>query len=103
MRREIPVEPRVLETRPAPPHVHLHDDLTYGVSKAMRKLLPQQAEIIRMVVDEKLTFEQIGSHYGIDRKSAFGRYRRAKESLKKELLKNDTIRELMEDEDTTDS
>jgi len=97
VKRDIPVEPRVLEERAAPPQVRLYDDLEFAVSGALKKLLPQQAEIIRMVVDEKLTFEQIGEHYGIDRKSAWGRYSRAKESLKKELLKNETIKELMSD------
>jgi len=95
-RDEFSEDPRVLESYPVPERTRLRDELNHGVDKAMRKILPRQAEVIRMVVDEKLTFEQIGEHYGIRRNSAHDRYTRAKEALRKELLKDDLIRELME-------
>lgn len=96
-KREVSVDPVILELEAAPPQEKLRDDLATAVDRAMNKLLPRQAEVIRLHVDERLTFEQIAEHYDISRTSAHDRYRRAKDTLRKHLLENPMIEELMSD------
>lgn len=95
-RRDIPTDPARFEERPAhPPEVRLRDDLEYAVSRAMNKLTRQQAEVIRMRTYGKMTFEEIGEARGTDRAAAWRLHDRATKVLRKHLLENETIRELM--------
>lgn len=96
--REISTDPKVLETHQLPTRGLMHEELQLAVDRAMHQLLDRQIDIIRMVVDEKMTFDQIAKHYGISRSSAYSRYDLAKKSLRRKLMESDVIREVINDE-----
>jgi RNA polymerase sigma-70 factor (ECF subfamily) len=74
-----------LDSIPAPESGSIEMDRSVRLEQALRRLPPEQRELIALKVDGGLTFLEIASLLGISANTAAGRYRYALEKLRAAL------------------